>query len=103
MHATPDFNKDALQPFITGVNGRTKYTINSNSIILLQPTRIITRKRIEVTFTLLYKLFKDEEFYEFFDSNDHLNILLIISGPIATGHLDYFKEILKRYEKLIKV
>jgi len=100
--ATPEFNKDDLQPFITGVNGRTKYTIDSNSIILLQPTRIITRKRIEVTFTLLYKLFKDEEFYEFFDSNDDLNILLIISGPIATGHLDYFNEILKRYEKLIK-
>lgn len=100
--AKAEFNRDDLKPFIAGVRAGAKFTINSNSIILLQPTRIITRKRIEVTFTLLHNLFKDKEFYEFFDSNDDLNILLIVSGPIATGHFGYFKEILQRYEKLLR-
>jgi len=52
-------------PFISGFK---KGAINfiENNIVFLQPTRIIERKKIEVNFTLINKLFHHPEFALFF-------------------------------------
>jgi hypothetical protein len=74
--------------------------LNEN-IIFLQPTRIIARKRIEIGFNLVKKLFDEEEFYTRFKETQNLKLTLLITGPIAAGHFDYFRQLLKRFQHLL--
>jgi hypothetical protein len=73
----------------------------AENIIFLQPTRIISRKRIEVGFTLINKLLKYSDFIEKFRETKHLKITMLITGPIALGHYKYFEELLKRFSILL--
>ncbi|RLD54427.1 MAG: hypothetical protein DRI97_11550, partial [Bacteroidetes bacterium] len=71
------------------------------NIILLQPTRIISRKRIETSFNLLLKMFQEEEMIRRFIKTSHLKITLIITGPIASGHYGYYKKLVERFRDLL--
>jgi hypothetical protein len=71
------------------------------NIILLQPTRIISRKRIETSFNLLRKMFQEEEMILRFKKTSHLKITLLISGPIAGGHYGYYRKLIKKFRNLI--
>ncbi len=75
--------------------------LNEN-IIFLQPTRIIARKRIEIGFNLVKKLFDEEDFYNRFKETKNLKLTLLITGPIASGHFEYFKQLLNRFQQLLK-
>ncbi len=74
--------------------------LNEN-IVFLQPTRIISRKRIEIGFELIENLFQEEEFFKRFKETKHLKLTIIITGPIATGHYEYFKRLLRKYHELL--
>ena len=74
--------------------------INDN-FIFLQPTRIISRKKIEVNFTLIKKLFSDEAFSKSFDNNKRLKLTLLITGPIAAGHTNYARKLLHLFDKML--
>ncbi|MDY6799866.1 MAG: phosphodiester glycosidase family protein [Bacteroidota bacterium] len=92
----------SIRPILIGAR-RTKPLpkfLNEN-IIFLQPTRIIARKRIEIGFNLVKKLFDEDEFYNRFKETDNLKLTLLITGPIAVGHFDYFRQLLKRFEQLL--
>ncbi|MCK5692563.1 MAG: glycosyltransferase, partial [Bacteroidales bacterium] len=71
------------------------------NIILLQPTRIISRKRIETSFNLLLKMFQEEEMIRRFIKTSHLKMTLIITGPIASGHYGYYKKLVERFRDLL--
>lgn len=71
------------------------------NIILLQPTRIISRKRIETSFNLLLKMFQEEEMILRFRKTSHMKMTLIITGPIASGHFPYFKKLIERFRDLL--
>ncbi len=71
------------------------------NIILLQPTRIISRKRIETSFNLLLKMFQEEEMIRRFRKTSHLKMTLIITGPIASGHYSYYKKLVERFKDLL--
>ncbi|MCD6202040.1 MAG: phosphodiester glycosidase family protein [Bacteroidales bacterium] len=73
----------------------------AENIIFLQPTRIIARKRIETGFRLIHKLFEKKEFALKFKETGNLKITLIVTGPIAEGHHDYLKKLLKRFQILL--
>ncbi|NOZ81099.1 MAG: hypothetical protein GXP63_05490 [DPANN group archaeon] len=88
-------------PFITGFKKGTIDFIENN-IVFLQPTRIIERKKIEVNFTLINKLFHHPEFTLFFKSNKRLTLTLLITGPIAEGHASYFKKLLSDFSASLK-
>ncbi|HSH52031.1 MAG TPA: glycosyltransferase, partial [Bacteroidales bacterium] len=75
--------------------------LNEN-IIFLQPTRIIARKRIEIGFNLIKKLFDEDDFYTRFKETKNLKLTLLITGPIAAGHFEYFKQLLNRFQHLLK-
>jgi hypothetical protein len=92
---------DEISPMLIGAKGEKDFEFESNNIILLQPTRIISRKKIEVNFTLIKKLFEDEEFCTFFENNKDLRMTLLITGPIAAGHLNYFTQILEHFYSLV--
>lgn len=72
------------------------------NIILLQPTRIISRKRIETSFNLLLKIFQEEEMIMRFRKTSRLKMTLLISGPIAAGHYGYFKKLVERFGALLE-
>jgi hypothetical protein len=72
------------------------------NIILLQPTRIISRKRIETSFNLLQKMFEEEEMNLRFRKTAHLKMTLLITGPIASGHYGYYKKLVERFGELLQ-
>ena len=88
-------------PFLAGFKKGTIDFIKNN-IVFLQPTRIIERKKIEVNFTLINKLFHHPEFALFFNNNKRLTLTLLITGPIAEGHTSYFKKLLSDFSTLLK-
>ena len=90
-----------LSPILLGCQNREHIDFEKDNIILLQPTRIIIRKKIEVDFTLLKLLFDDEEFVEYFEENSNLKLTLLVTGPIATGHLDYFLKLLNEFDSFL--
>ncbi len=90
-----------VYPFLTGQRSQTDPAFWDGNIILLQPTRILSRKRIEVNFTLIEKLFDDAEFVEYFESNDPQKITILITGPIATGQYQSFYRLLRDFELLL--
>jgi hypothetical protein len=74
---------------------------SAENIIFLQPTRIISRKRIELGFSLLKKMIDNAEMQNRLLSTPNLKMTLLISGPIASGHYDYFRKVLTRFRQLI--
>ena len=77
-----------------------KKFLNEN-IIFLQPTRIISRKRIEIGFDLIKRLFSEENFYKRFSETKHLKLTIIITGPIAAGHFQYFQRLILKFNELL--
>lgn len=73
----------------------------TENIIFLQPTRIISRKRIEIGFSLIEKLFLDNNFYKRFSETKHLKLTIIITGPIAAGHYQYLQHIVRKFNDLL--
>ena len=90
-----------LPPLLIGAENKEHIDFVNDNIILLQPTRILLRKKIEVNFTLIKKLFDDDEFVEYFEENGNLKITLLVTGPISTSQFNYFLKILTEFDILI--
>lgn len=95
-------SKTNPKPILIGARKTTalKKFLNEN-IVFLQPTRIIARKRIEIGFELVKKLFTNEGFYKRFKETKHLKLTILITGPIASGHYDYFIHLVKKFKDLL--
>lgn len=70
--------------------------LSENSIIFLQPTRIIERKRIEKDFLFIKELLKNPEL------DKDKDVILIVAGPLAGGADAYGKKLLLRAQSLFK-
>ncbi len=92
--------KDQVPILIGKQTGRVE-RFSSENIIFLQPTRIISRKRIELGISLIMKLLENREMRTRMNSTPNLKITLLISGPIATGHHPYFLELIRAYDLLM--
>ncbi len=94
-------------PFMCGYVECHELDFCANNLLLLQPTRIISRKRIEVNFKLIEKLIQHPDFTSKFKENPLLKISIVITGPIPTGQRDYFYRLLDKFagflEKLPEV
>lgn len=95
------FPKSEFKPFITGFEDGFQLDLNKKNLIFLQPTRIIERKKIEVNFIILTKLFNRKSFWNKFYDNSYKNIIFLISGPMIVGHEDYYLSILKEFKKML--
>ncbi len=90
------------RPLLIGAKKtKTKQNFLNENIVFLQPTRIISRKRIEIGFELIEHLFENENFYKKFSETKHLKLTIIITGPIAAGHFEYFKRLIKKFSDLL--
>ncbi len=95
-------SKDNPSPiFIGGSNTLGLKEFIDNNFIFLQPTRIISRKKIEVNFILIKKLFANKVFSKLFDNNKKLKLTLLITGPIAVGHVNYAEKLLYLFNEML--
>lgn len=74
----------------------------AENIIFLQPTRIVSRKRIETGFKLIKQMFDFKNFIEKFRETEHLKLTVLITGPIPAGQYEYFLKLLDRFNQLLK-
>lgn len=89
-------------PILIGHKTRALQKFSTENIIFLQPTRIISRKRIELGFSLLQKLFDNQEIRNRLNTTPNLKITLLISGPVASGHFGYYKKIIRKFKELLE-
>lgn len=92
----------ANEPFLCGNATEEEIDFINNNILMLQPTRIISRKKIEVNFKLIAKLLQEKDFVSKFKENPLLKISMIITGPIPVGQQTYFYNLLKKFSSFMK-
>lgn len=90
------------RPVLISNKTKTIDSLVNENIIVLQPTRVISRKRIELGFELIRKLFKREDIRNKFEATPSLQITFLITGPIPLGQFGYFKQLLKEFKQLLK-
>ncbi len=90
------------KPFICSYAEYPELDFCANNLLLLQPTRIISRKRIEVNFKLIEKLVQHRDFVSKFKENPLLKISIVITGPIPTGQRDYFYRLLDKFSTFLE-
>ncbi|MBN1182149.1 MAG: phosphodiester glycosidase family protein [Bacteroidales bacterium] len=88
------------KPILIGTKTRAIQNFLSENVIFLQPTRIISRKRIELGFKLVSKIFEDRDFIAKLKNTTNLKLTIIITGPIAAGHHEYFEQLLRDFAAL---
>ena len=93
--------KQYQAPVILGCSDKTVVRFKGANILILQPTRILRRKRIERNFGLISTLFRDKKFKVFFEQNTQMSIVLLITGPVSTGQEDYFLELIRKFKSLL--
>jgi len=91
------------QPTILGARPGLSVDPRSDElIILLQPTRIVGRKRIERNLELIGALFRKSALREEFENNPNRQLILHITGPVPKEHQDDLEKVLIAYKKIIR-
>lgn len=91
----------SLKPILLGYKTIRNFDFVNNNIVFLQPTRVISRKSIEINFKLIKRLFAYDSFAEKFITNPQLKLSLIVSGPIPHGQQNYYHDLKKDFEKFL--
>jgi len=76
--------------------------LSDDLIYLLQPTRVIARKRIERDLHLIGALLGHPPFRETFEKNENLQLVLHITGPIPIEHQADLETVLGAYLDLVR-
>ena len=90
------------QPLVIGWSKSSSFDFVNNNIVFLQPTRLMPRKRIEVGFKLIKKLFDSDMFTAKFQSNPDLTLTFLITGPIPMGQSEYTLTLIELFNDLLK-
>ena len=92
---------DDPHPILIGNKTKIFKNFVDENIIFLQPTRIVSRKRIEVGFRLVKELFESKRFMNKFKESPNLKLTILVTGPIPPGQESYFTKLLKRFKELL--
>ena len=91
------------QPVILGARpGLSVDPRSDDLIIMLQPTRIVSRKRIARNLDLISALFRQSALREEFDNNPNRQLILHITGPTPKEHQKDLEEVLFAYKRVIR-
>ena len=88
-------------PILIGNETKVFKNFVDENIIFLQPTRIVSRKRIEVGFRLIKELFENTKFLNKFYESPNLKLTILVTGPIPPGQGNYFKKLIIRFKELL--
>ncbi|MCP4043719.1 MAG: glycosyltransferase family 4 protein [Gammaproteobacteria bacterium] len=90
------------KPLVCGSRTGLRLDISSpHAIYLLQPTRIIARKRIEEDWRLIEALFKYTPFRQEFDRVPDRTFTLHITGPVPIEHQMDLEKVLHAYRRFV--
>jgi glycosyltransferase involved in cell wall biosynthesis len=89
------------QPLLLAARPQRGVDFLHDNIILLQPTRIIKRKRIETNFRIISRLTSDPDFAEALRATPNLKLTLLVTGPVAGGHEGYFRRLLREFDRSV--
>ena len=92
----------SLSPILLGYKTIRNFDFVNNNIVFLQPTRVISRKSIELNFKLIKRLFSYDSFSDKFLTNPQLKLSLIVSGPIPHGQQGYYHELKQDFKNFLK-
>ncbi|MGK0427609.1 MAG: glycosyltransferase involved in cell wall biosynthesis, partial [Ulvibacter sp.] len=92
----------SLKPILFGYKTTQNFDFVNNNIVFLQPTRVISRKSIELNFKLIKRLFSYDSFFDKFNTNPKLKLSLIVSGPIPHGQRNYYGDLKKDFASFLK-
>lgn len=95
-------SKKNPEPIYIGYKTKAMHKFLSENIIFLQPTRVISRKRIELGFDLVGKMLQVESLKEKIRESEDLKITILITGPIPLGQYPYFQKLLTRFQELLE-
>lgn len=76
--------------------------VSEDLIYLLQPTRVVSRKRIERNFALISALMQKGRLREEFEQNPNRQLVLHITGPTPQEHQADLEKILDAYQQGIE-
>ncbi len=91
----------SLKPILLGYSRIPHFDFISNNIVFLQPTRVISRKSIEINFKLISNLILRKRFRQKFKENAEIKITLLVSGPIPLGQKGYYKQLLQDFSAFL--
>lgn len=89
-------------PVLLGLHSQPRVRLSSDNILLLQPTRIVERKRIEIDLQLLAQLFADQSFVAYFRQNPQLTLTLLVAGPVHSLEAGYLPRLVAQFAGLKK-
>ena len=90
-----------LSPVLLGKKNQNNLKLVKNTILILQPTRILKRKRIERIFDVAREFFNQESFLAKLRESEELKICIVISGPMARENFDYYLSLLKQFKLML--
>ena len=99
--AAKKFTAETRRPMLVAGSKQANVDFANANTVLLQATRIISRKRIELNFKLIEKLFGNSRFLKTFLDHPEEKITLLISGPVAPGNDAYLERLIGEFSKLV--
>ena len=94
-------SKRSLRPILLGNKSQKDFDFVNNNIVFLQPTRVISRKNIEINFILIEKLFENIDFVRKFKDNPQLHLSIIVTGPIPQGQQKYHEQLIEDFSEFL--
>jgi len=74
---------------------------SSDALYLLQPTRVVARKRMERDWELIGALLEHPPFREAFETRTALTLTLHVTGPVPIEHLTDLERVVGAYRKVL--
>jgi glycosyltransferase involved in cell wall biosynthesis len=90
------------RPLLIGEKKHRNIEFASNNTVLLQPTRILLRKRIETNFVLIQRLCNNADFTRAFLGDRTRKLTLLVTGPVAAGQEATLEQIVRDFEQLVR-
>jgi hypothetical protein len=90
------------QPIVCGAETGISFDLaDPHAIWLLQPTRIVPRKRIPRDWDLIEALFQYAPFRLMFEENPQLTLTLHVTGPVPAEHAGDLRDVVSGFKRVL--
>lgn len=100
MGRSAEWLEEQKPVFVGAVEG-SEVDLSEDTIVFLQPTRVVDRKRIEKDCELLGALFQHEPFMSAWANRSRPHVVLHITGPVPVEHLETLQRVLLAFGSLL--
>ncbi|MFV1994322.1 MAG: glycosyltransferase, partial [Verrucomicrobiales bacterium] len=90
------------RPILIAANHQAKVDFANDNMVMLQPTRILARKRIDFNFTLIAGLLADQKFAAALRADKSRKLTLLVSGPVSAGHDKCLEKLVRDFARLLR-